>query len=72
MTMATERIKQSMDALTDAHARMHAAELATKTVYCLCGQEFPTGKVKRIAYGTVQYADDRCTICVLGATKEGN
>lgn len=57
------RLQSSYAAFQQAHEAVHEAELATKHIYCLCGREFPTGKVSRIVYGIVQYADDRCGQC---------
>ncbi len=34
------------------------------TIYCLCGREFPQGKITRPLYMTVYYAEDRCPKCV--------
>lgn len=45
------------------HRRVEQAELAGKTLYCVCGREFPDGQVSRVLYGSVQFTSNRCGHC---------
>jgi hypothetical protein len=53
----------ALNQFEQAHAIVHALELAGKSIYCLCGNEFPNGQVSRVTYGCVEYANNRCPRC---------
>lgn len=57
------KLLEALRLFEDAHAALSAAELKDKEIFCICGRSFPEGRVSRIAYGIVQYADNRCGQC---------